>query len=199
MLLTHSTQFPVVVCFLGKANPTGVPTTSSSSSSSISKKLKGRDNNTITGSPLINGYWKMLWTNFEPAAPSSGKLGPFVGDVYQEIDLPNGIAKNILKVDIPPIEGCLTANAKIANENTIAISFNNVGNKIFGKVPLGPNVKFEEGSEVRLWEHIYLDDTYRILYARRVTDIGKKGFLYIMKRCPRPPPVADTTEKLFDI
>ena len=136
----------------------------------------------MTSNAKINGFWKMKWTNFAPAAPSSGKLGPLIGTVYQDIDLNNGIAKNILKIDTPPLQGCLLADAKIANENTIAISFKQVGNKLIGTVPVGPQIKFEEGSEVRLWEHIYLDDNYRILYARRVTDIGTKGFLYIMIR-----------------
>lgn len=36
-------------------------------------------------SPLMKGIWKLSYTDFSPAAPSSGKLGPFVGDVFQDL------------------------------------------------------------------------------------------------------------------
>jgi hypothetical protein len=39
-----------------------------------------------------------------------------------------------------------------------------------------------EGREVRLWEHVYLDNEYRILYARRQEEKESRGFLYVMKR-----------------
>lgn len=72
-------------------------------------------------SSLMKGSWKMMYTDFSPAAPSSGKLGPFIGDVYQ--DLTDGILtktkltkgvrrdegsiRNILKIAFPPISGAL--------------------------------------------------------------------------------------------
>ena len=134
-------------------------------------------------SDLINGFWRMLWTNFAPAAPSSGKLGPLVGTVYQNLNLPAGEARNILKVDFPPIAGELFATPQIVNDSTVAITFMTVGNKIFGSVPLGPKIEFEKGKEVRLWEHIYLDSAYRILYARRANEPSEsRGFIFIMKR-----------------
>ncbi len=70
---------------------------------------------------LMKGNWKMLYTDFSPPAPSSGKLGPFIGDVYQDLTdgiltqtkLVNGIRqeegsiRNILKVAFPPISGVI--------------------------------------------------------------------------------------------
>ena len=47
----------------------------------------------------------------------------------------------------------------------MAITFETVGNKIAGVLPLGPKIEFETGKEVRLWEHVYLDDDYRIRLA----------------------------------
>jgi hypothetical protein len=130
----------------------------------------------------MNGFWKMRWTNFEPAAPSSGKLGPFVGDVFQDISIPDGGARNILRIDFPPIAGELKADVDIVNDNTVAITFVSVANKLAGIFPAGPKVEFEPGKEVRLWEHVYLDDTYRILYARRREEDALRGFAYVMKR-----------------
>jgi hypothetical protein len=123
----------------------------------------------------------MLWTNFSPVAPSSGKLGPFVGDVYQDVNF-SGKARNILRIDFPPIAGELVASPSVVNDSTMAITFESVGNKLAGVLPLGPKIQFEPNKEVRLWEHIYLDDKIRILYARRKEETASRGFLYVMQR-----------------
>mmetsp|Transcript_8009 Transcript_8009/g.20093 ORF Transcript_8009/g.20093 Transcript_8009/m.20093 type:complete len:355 (+) Transcript_8009:150-1214(+) len=69
---------------------------------------------------FINGFWKLRWSNYIPAGPSSGKIGPFVGDVYQDLKLeledvtvskkpPTGssnqhnFARNIFRLDWPKI------------------------------------------------------------------------------------------------
>lgn len=136
----------------------------------------------VKNSKMMTGFWRMEWTNFAPAAPSSGKLGPFVGDVYQDVDLSeNQIARNILRVNFPPICGELAASTNAIDDSTLAITFQTVANKIGGVIPLGPKIDFE-GREVRLWEHVYLDDEYRILYARRQEEEESRGFLYVMKR-----------------
>ena len=67
---------------------------------------------------LMNGYWKLLYTDFDPPAESSGKLGPFVGDVYQDLDSKNLVIRNILNVKFPIISGALTANLNIPDNNT---------------------------------------------------------------------------------
>lgn len=49
-------------------------------------------------STKMNGFWRMLYTDLTPAAASNGKLGPFVGDVFQDLDSNNLQIKNLLKV-----------------------------------------------------------------------------------------------------
>ena len=154
---------------------------------------------------ILSGFWKMRWTNFYPVAPSSGQLGPFVGDVFQDIDLlgnRHGKAKNILRIGpFPPIVGALIASPSIVDDTTAAITFEQVSNQFAGFLPLGPKIQFEAGKEVRLWEHIYVDQDYRILYARRRDDPvteeeeaddgddtspdkkkNPRGFIFVMKR-----------------
>ena len=148
---------------------------------------------------VLTGFWKMRWTNFFPVAPSSGKLGPFVGDVFQDIDLigdRHGKAKNILRIaPFPPIVGALIAAPSIVDDTTAAITFEQVSNQFAGVLPLGPKIEFERGQEVRLWEHTYVDQDYRILYARRrdpvevedddnaeSVDNNPRGFIFVMKR-----------------
>lgn len=69
-------------------------------------------------SSKMNGFWRLEYTDFSPPAPSSGKLGPFVGDVYQDLDGKAGIIKNLLKISFPPIIGGLIAKQRIKNRNT---------------------------------------------------------------------------------
>ena len=52
---------------------------------------------TPSRSPLMAGFWRMLYTDMEPA-PSSGKLGPFIGDVFQNLCPDENRIYNLLKV-----------------------------------------------------------------------------------------------------
>ena len=68
----------------------------------------------------MNGFWKMIYTDFHPPALSSGKLGPFIGDVFQDLDGKQGIVKNLLRINFNVIEiiGGLIAKQTIENKNT---------------------------------------------------------------------------------
>lgn len=61
----------------------------------------------------MNGFWKLLYTDFSPPAESAGKLGPFVADVYQDLDSKKLEIKNILNLKFPAIKGGLVANLTI--------------------------------------------------------------------------------------
>jgi hypothetical protein len=47
-----------------------------------------------------------------------GKLGPFVGDVYQDLDSSSAIIKNVLDIKSPPIQGALVADQGIYDDQT---------------------------------------------------------------------------------
>lgn len=49
-------------------------------------------------SDLMNGFWRMLYTDLTPAAASNGKLGPFVGEVFQDLNSQTLQVKNLLQV-----------------------------------------------------------------------------------------------------
>ena len=63
-------------------------------------------------SKLMSGFWKLLYTS-SPPSQNTGKIGPFVGDVYQDLTPEVGIIKNICSVKFPPIGGALAANQTI--------------------------------------------------------------------------------------
>jgi hypothetical protein len=93
----------------------------------------------VRNTELMNGFWKMRWTNFSPAAPSSGKLGPFVGDVYQDIVIPDN-ASNILKVAFPSLAGALKASIGVENDSTVSITFISVANKLLDYLTPGISI-----------------------------------------------------------
>lgn len=41
-------------------------------------------------SELMNGFWRLQYSDFFPPSTSSGKLGPFVGDVFQDLNSKQG-------------------------------------------------------------------------------------------------------------
>ena len=132
-------------------------------------------------SSKMNGFWRMLYTDFSPPSTSSGKLGPFIGEVYQDLDSNNNIIKNILNLSFPPLTGALIAKQRILNDNTWAIEFDRVGNKLFNRINL-PTTKFKPGDQIRLWEITYLDADLRIMRARRPEVDTKESFIFILKK-----------------
>jgi hypothetical protein len=130
-------------------------------------------------SPLMNGYWRMLYTDFTPAAASSGKLGPFVGDVYQDLDSTQATIRNILKVRFPPIDGALIASQRVKSADTWEIGFDRIENAVFG-IPL-PTKKFKT-QEIRLWQIAFLDGELRILRARRPETDSTESFVFVLVR-----------------
>lgn len=65
----------------------------------------------------------MVYTDYSPSGPSSGQLGPFVGDVFQDLDSSKGIIKNLLKIEFPPIAGGLIGLQTIKDPSTWSINF----------------------------------------------------------------------------
>lgn len=121
-------------------------------------------------SSLLKGKWRLTYTDIS-IAPSNGKIGPFIGKVYQDLCpatskiTKDGYVKNIL--DLSLINGELCAIQSIYDDNTWRIDFDYVENKLLG-IPFQkkefPAIG-EEGSQTRLWKLIYLDEDLRILRA----------------------------------
>ncbi len=66
----------------------------------------------------MNGFWRLLYSDFNPPATSSGKLGPFVGEVFQDLNSNIGEIRNILRLNFPPIQGGLVARQTIRDPQT---------------------------------------------------------------------------------
>ena len=70
---------------------------------------------------LTTHSWHTSSPTVSPA--SSGKLGPFVGDVFQDLDATQSIIRNVLKIKFPKIDGALFANQRIKDPYTWEIEF----------------------------------------------------------------------------
>lgn len=128
----------------------------------------------------MNGFWRLLYTDFSPVGTSAGQLGPFIGDVFQDLDGTNGVIKNLLSISFPPIQGGLVANQAIKDNNTWEIAFDRVGNYFAGwKLS---STKFPVRKEIRLWDITFLDDELRIMRARRDDRSAEESFIFVLIR-----------------
>ena len=152
-----------------------------------------------TSRPAMNdkkmaGYWRLLYTDFKPDAPSNGKLGPFIGKVYQYLDPSNAQIKNILDIhflgNTLRILGALVAKQETSKPNEWRITFDYITNSItlFGALKV-LTIRKEFLSdigqqEIRKWEITYLDDDFRVMRAKNDKDSGndKEAFIFILER-----------------
>jgi hypothetical protein len=131
-------------------------------------------------SKLSNGSWKCLYT--DAPGPSGGKLGPFVGRVYQDVDMDEKQYVNILKVGMkgskPWLEAKLIATWEVVDDETWEVKFEHVQISAWGK-----QVLFKRFGDVRrIWKITYLDQQLRIMRARRPEKREDQAFLFVLQR-----------------
>eukprot|EP01031_Cornospumella_fuschlensis_P036228 gene36228-43945_t len=131
-------------------------------------------------SDKMTGFWRLLYSDFAEKGSSGGKLGPFVADVFQDLDLNRGFIVNSLKLGFPPISGGLKAKKTVKDGNTWQIEFEKAANDIFGL--RFQSKKFPPGEFIRLWKITYLDDDFRIMRARRPETREEDAYIFILKR-----------------
>ena len=111
----------------------------------------------LSSTEKLDGSWKLVYTTNEGS--SAGKLGPFVGDVIQDIDL--STKKYVNFVRLPFIEGALTATWDALNDKTWRVRFQSIKFSIAG-IPIVKKELQAEG----IWRLSYVDDDLRVLYAQ---------------------------------
>lgn len=134
----------------------------------------------IAKTTKVDGKWRLVFTTTKGS--SGGKLGPFVGEVLQEIDTAGGVYVNFVRLFGGLVEGALEAGWEVKGANEWKVIFNNITFRLFGlpvvdKKPLG--------GQVGLWKLTYLDEDLRILTAAGMTNQGKPAKasnIYILRR-----------------
>ena len=164
---------------LSKGTKNGI-TASESVRDEIDVKVKQLERLNPTKSNLnrsdqLNGEWRLVYTTNEGS--SAGKLGPFVGDVIQDIDTDTKMYQNY--VNIGPnalIQGALDATRENIYNNSWQVNFKQIEFKILGislfKKPL---------SATGIWRKTYLDSDFRILYAKGGKNTQKENIYILVK------------------
>ena len=136
---------------------------------------------TPAASMKMFGRWRLLYTDLQPAAPSGGQLGPFVGEVYQTLS-PSSVT-NSLSVKFPPLTADLTASAVVLDGKTWEISFRGLAVSLGGLPVWSKSFVQPDGStQVREWVITHLSDELRILRARNPSKESGEGFLFVLRR-----------------
>mmetsp|Transcript_19688 Transcript_19688/g.63287 ORF Transcript_19688/g.63287 Transcript_19688/m.63287 type:complete len:199 (+) Transcript_19688:1071-1667(+) len=123
-------------------------------------------------SELVSGRWRLAFTT--TTGPSAGKLGPFVGDVYQAIDARSASYVNELK--FPFFDAKLTARFQIRGENEWQVIFDTLTFFLFSTIPVA--TKQVDGRGV--WRMTYVDDDFRVLFAKG--DTRTEENIYILEK-----------------
>lgn len=113
----------------------------------------------ISSSPKLNGTWQLLYTTNEGS--SAGKVGPFIGNVFQIIDQPQKTYVNKVTILNNIFDATLSANWKELKPQLWQVQFLDLKFKLFG-TKLSES-KFNDVTGI--WRTTYLDDNMRILYA----------------------------------
>eukprot|EP00802_Teleaulax_amphioxeia_P008404 Tamp_08413.p4 GENE.Tamp_08413~~Tamp_08413.p4 ORF type:complete len:178 (-),score=30.40 Tamp_08413:1136-1669(-) len=134
----------------------------------------------IATSPIVDGVWKLIFTT--TTGSSGGKLGPFVGNVFQDIRYSDGKYYNILRLG--PVEAVLSAHWDVVNNDKWDVTFDDIKLDVFGLTLV--NKEFGSGRDQTLetldtvaggdetarsstnggsWDLKYADDSLRVLYA----------------------------------
>eukprot|EP00904_Undaria_pinnatifida_P001355 jgi/Undpi1/1121/HiC_scaffold_10.g04583.m1 len=126
------------------------------------------------------GKWQMLYSTVP--GPSSGRLGPFVGSVFQDIRPAEGRIVNILELGPSwGVKGALEADVEVLDGNNWAIVFD-VVRKTFAGIQFEEKIFDREDTERRIWNMTYLDEGFRVLYGRQESMSPEEGFIFVMER-----------------
>lgn len=128
----------------------------------------------IATSNEMNGAWDLLYTT--NGGSSSGKLGPFVGTVIQDINMSSESYDNIVALGKGLVEGSLTATWNTIDSNTWEVVFQNLVFKALGLKIIEKELKAKG-----IWKMTYLDEDLRILYAKGGKNTKQEN-IYILSK-----------------
>ena len=124
----------------------------------------------------MNGSWVLVYTS--NSGSSAGKLGPFVGEVIQDIDVQQRIYTNYAIFGNGVLQASLDATWDDLNAKEWRVRFQSIKFKFLG-------VQLVEKSltgSIGIWRMTYLDDNLRILYARSKEDPSTIENIYILAK-----------------
>ena len=85
------------------------------------------------------------------------------------------------QVGLPPIRGGLSAALDIPNDDTWRITFADI-NQYLGPFKVQTKLFDQASPEVRLWRITYLDESLRIMRAKKEGDADEDAFIFVLRR-----------------
>lgn len=129
----------------------------------------------ITDSPLLDGVWNLVYTTNEGS--SAGKVGPFIGEVTQDIRLSESFYSNNVKLFNGVLQASLGASWDVLSPNLWRVKFLNIKFSLLGSVLSSKSLEGTTG----IWRTSYLDESFRILYAIGGKNTTKEN-VYILRK-----------------
>jgi len=149
-------------------------------------------------SPLLDGSWELAFTTNE--GPSAGKLGPFVGEVVQEVEAAGAVYRNKLLLFGGLIQAVLSATWNVLEEDRWEVIFQDIVFSVFGvevwskEFGAGRDADLDtlnsladkdyQGSNTNggFWDFSYTDKEVRVLYTTGVGKDPTKRSLFVLSR-----------------
>ncbi|EKX44195.1 hypothetical protein GUITHDRAFT_109982 [Guillardia theta CCMP2712] len=149
-------------------------------------------------SPMLDGKWRLVFSTTK--GPSSGMLGPFVGDVFQDIVLEQEKYFNILELGF--VEAVLSAHWDVMGQEKWRVFFDDIQFSLFG-IPVfkkefsssqrdqvlegldtlgGTEKEARSSNNGGIWDMAYCNDTLRVLWAYGVQREASKASIYVLER-----------------
>lgn len=142
----------------------------------LTKQLEKLNRTTkLASSDKSDGKWKLVYTTSNGS--SAGRLGPFVGDVTQDIEFASKQYINRVELLNGLIKAELDATWDIANDTKLIVKFLKICFYIFGLKVVDkpfPNV-------TGTWRLSYLDDDFRILYTLGGSNLVSESLFILSK------------------
>lgn len=141
----------------------------------LSKTLVKKNKNKLskTSNKLMDGRWKLVYTSNKES--SAGKVGPFIGEVVQTINVPAVKYTNDVSILSGLFSARLTASFENIPDSSWKVIFESLEAKIFGVKVI--NKTF---NGIGIWKSQYLDEDFRIFYAKSSNKAIEN--IYIMKK-----------------
>jgi hypothetical protein len=151
---------------LVETNPTAKPASS------------GADNG------ALDGLWELIYTDVQ--GQSSGKLGPFIGFVTQEVKVSRDLYKN--NVELGPLKLALSAKWDVLNDASWKVIFIDLVVSLFNIQLLRKEFP-TDGSRYGFWRMGYVDKDTRVLYTSSASKKGESVFV-LTKICDDLPTIS---------
>jgi len=131
----------------------------------------------------LDGVWTLMYTT--SSGPSAGLVGPFLGEVTQDIDIPSGEYINFVSFGDGALRLALRATWKPLSDKDWRVVFLDIGPELFGSKLFAVDFPPDRGGT---WAMSYTDEDLRIVWTETsggVTTRDGTRNVFVLARQPK--------------